>query len=69
MKSYMMAISEAAVCLLLEALLAMMVYVALKYTTTIENSALWIGCCILAGCLFIGVMLAALVGNISKNGK
>ena len=69
MKSYIITVTGAAVCLLIEAVYAMILYAAFSRITDFEHNALWIGCCILAGCLFIGAMIAALVGSIPKSGK
>lgn len=69
MKSYIITVTGAAVCLLIEAVYAMILYAALSRITDLEHNALWIGCCILAGCLFIGAMIVALVGSIPKSGK
>ena len=70
MKTYITAISGAAACLLLETMFAMIVYIALSRTASgIDKNALWIGCCIMAGCLLISVMLVAIVGSIPKDGK
>ena len=67
MKSYITVFSGAAICILVEAMLAMVIYAALRVLTEIDVSALWVGSCILAGCLFISAVLAALVGVIPKN--
>ena len=69
MKSYITVTATTIVCLLAEAILAMVLYAALKCATAIDNCALWIGCCILAGCLFISVMLAAVIGIYIDGGK
>ena len=70
MKTYITAISGAAACLLLETMFAMIVYIALSRTASgIDKNALWIGCCIMSGCLLISVMLVAIVGSIPKDGK
>ena len=53
MKSYITVFSGAAICILVEAMLAMVIYAALRVLTEIDVSALWVGSCILAGCLFI----------------
>lgn len=69
MKSYIVTVTGAAVCLLIETIFAMVLYAALKCATAIDSSALWIGCCILAGCLFISVILAAAIGIYIDGGK
>lgn len=69
MKSYIVTVTWAAVCMLIEAVYAMILYAAFSRITDLEHNALWIGCCILAGCLFISVMLAAAIGIYIDGGK
>lgn len=61
------AIAGAVLVLLVELSFTVILFKALTETLPVNYSALWVGCCVLIGSLFVSIMIAALVGVSQKD--
>ena len=61
-------IAGAVLFLLVELSFTVILFKALTEMFSVNYSALWVGCCVLIGSLFVSITIAALVGVSQKDG-